>query len=564
MSNLLEKIGKLADVLRMEGLAGVKRTFKYLSRKRREKQNYQKWVAREQRKFEANREFLIDSIDEFSHKPLMSIVMPVYNVDEKWLRVCIDSVINQIYPKWELCIADDASPSPHVKKVLEEYTQNDERIKVIFRPENGHISAASNSALELATGEWTVLLDHDDELAPDALYYVVKEINDHPQTQMVYSDEDLIDENGRRFEPKFKPDWSPDLFYSLNLITHLSAYRTDLLRKIGGFRTGFEGSQDYDLALRAIEQISESEIRHIPRILYYWRTLETSVALNPNAKSYAHERARNAIRESLERCGINAKVTESYPPLHRVIYDLPETVKVSVIFCGSKDLAEKFLKIAGHDNIELIATESEVTPSAADLNAAVKKATGEILVFVERGVTYVSDGWLREIASFAWQKNTGAVGVKTLYKNRSMHHGGIVLGLKGTVGFAYRGEPAWRLDSMMRAQVVNNFSAVSGVCMATRRELFDEVGGFDAENFSRGLHDVDYCLRLGERGYRIVWTPHAEIEKDTKTNTEAIVENPDAQEVINFQNKWSEKIERDPYYNPNLSLDSEDISVKIA
>ena len=255
---ILEKVAKANRIRKEKGLRGVKQSLWRLYRHYSEKKKYQKWIKTHQITDEKRQQILTE-IESFQRTPKISVVMPVYDVAEKWLRICIESVLHQLYENWELCIADDCSPSPHIRKILEEYAEKDNRIKVVFRPENGHISAASNSALELATGEFCVLLDHDDELSEDALFYVAKELNEFSDMQMIYSDEDLIDERGRRFQPKFKPDFSRDLMYSLNLITHLSAYRTELLRKIGGFRLGAEGSQDYDLALRVIEEIDENQ-----------------------------------------------------------------------------------------------------------------------------------------------------------------------------------------------------------------------------------------------------------------------------------------------------------------
>ncbi|MCA1625074.1 MAG: glycosyltransferase [Acidobacteria bacterium] len=323
MNVLRRKTRRAIEIWKMRGWLGVKEHTKQLYRKRREEKVYLKWIRKFDTLTDGDREQIRQKIRGFKLKPLISVVMPIYNIEEKWLRLCIESVIKQLYGNWELCIADDHSPSPHVRKVLEEYAAKDKRIKVIFRAENGHISAASNSALELATGEFVALLDHDDELAEHALFYVAEEINRFPETEMIYSDEDMIGENGRRYEPKFKPDWSRDLFYSLNLITHLSVYRTEVLQRIGGFRAGLEGSQDYDLALRVIEQIPENHIRHIPKILYHWRAIRGSVAYSSEEKPYAHERAREAIRQHLERSEKKAIVRQTVYNLHRVQYELP-------------------------------------------------------------------------------------------------------------------------------------------------------------------------------------------------------------------------------------------------
>lgn len=542
-----------------------------LSRKQRERLNYQVRLRKADAAdaLAASSTSSIENIRKeialWPRRPLISVVLPVYNVPEKWLRFCIDSVTRQFYANWELCIADDASTEPHIRKILEEYAAQDARIKVMFRGQNGHISAASNSALEMARGEFTVLLDHDDELAPLALYYVAKEINAYPQAQMIYSDEDLIDEKGRRSAPKFKPDWSPDFFYSLNLVTHLSAYRTELIKKIGGFRLGFEGSQDYDLALRVTEQIPETAIRHIPVVLYHWRAIKGSVALDPEEKPYAHDRAKKALSEHFERKGITAKVTKGYSVLHKVNYDLPAEIKVSIVCITAAEQLKKDLDKSSHKNIEILevtAAEDKTDSLTQRLNLAAKKATGDILIFLEKDVESVSDNWAGEMAALARQKEIGAVGAKLLYKNGTIHHGGIVLGVGGSVGFAHRGFLADTQENILRAQVINNFSAVSGACMVTRRQVFLELGGFDEENFVNGLYDVDYCLRLREKGCRIVWTPYAELIMEDKTATEKTVENKNSEEVKTFQKKWGHLLKSDPYYNPNLSLSGEVFSIR--
>lgn len=560
-SGIPKLIKRSFESLRKSGLRGLLQQIQVFSWKQKQAADYQLWIREKDTMTPADIQTLKQKAGALNDKPLISVVLPVYNVDDKWLRLCIESVANQIYPYWELCVADDASNMPHIRKTLEEYAARDDRIKVVFRPENGHISAASNSALELATGEFTVLLDHDDELASHALYHVAAEINEHPETQMIYSDEDLIDEQGKRRDPKFKPDWSPDLFYSLNLVTHLSAYRTELLKKNDGFRTGFEGSQDYDLAIRITEQIPAAAIRHIPKILYHWRAISGSVALDPEEKPYAHDRAKKALSEHFTRKGISATVTEGYSVLHRINYDLPEEVTVSLIFGGTEEAAETVLKKAGHKKVELITIDTGSGSHAERLNAAAKKATGDVLLFFKDGIEAASENWLREMASLALQKEIGAVGAKLLYRNGIIHHGGIVLGIEGSAGFAHRGLPGWFAENLLRAQVVNNFSAVLGSCMATRRDLFEESGGFDKALFANGLFDVDYCLRLQESGYRITWTPYAEFFMDEKAATEAAVENKDSKEVKAFQRKWAGVIENDPYYNPNLTREREDFSV---
>jgi GT2 family glycosyltransferase len=511
-------------------------------------------------------------------------VLPVYNVEEKWLRKCIDSVIGQLYENWELCIADDASPSPHIKKVLDEYAASDKRIKVTFRPENGHISAASNSALELATGEYTVLLDHDDELSEDALFYVAKEIRDFPDTDMIYSDEDLIDEMGRRSHPKFKPDFSRDLFYSLNLITHISAYRTDILRTIGGFRVGLEGSQDYDLALRVIEHIPEKHIRHIPRVLYHWRAIRGSVAYSGDEKPYAHERARDALRAHFERTGVAVKVTETVYNLHRVRYVLPEVPpKVSLVLTSSlppddlEDALSEFLKCTGYPNfgilviadvdsrkadlpptgdIQIVKPERENT--AASINAAIAQCDGEVLCFADLSFRPRNTDWLTELCRFATRPEIGAVGGRVLSPDGSVAAGGLIIGAGEAAEVAYRGFPCDFGGIMGRNVLPGNFSAVSGACMAIRRDVFERFGGLD-EKLPQHLYDADLCLKIREAGFRVVFTPFAElITGDIPPNS---LGKPSHEEAQYFRDKWKRYCESDPFYNPNLSKKDASFSI---
>ncbi len=576
-----------------KGWRGIIQELNWLHYRLREKRNYQKWLKQHEINDET-RAAVRRRIEGFQSKPLISIVLPVYDVGEKWLRLCIESVIKQIYENWELCIADDASPSPHIRNILEEYAAKDGRIKVIFRPENGHISAASNSALELATGEFTVLLDHDDELSIDALFWVVNEINDFPETMMIYSDEDLISVNGKRFDPKFKPDWSRDHFYSANIVTHLSAYKTEVLRRIGGFRIGLEGSQDYDLALRAIEQISEKQIRHIPRILYHWRVVKGSVALSGDEKPYAHKRAPEAIRSHFQRIGKKARVIPTIYNLHRVRYELPSPPpKVSLILTALEDFefTQKSLKdilgktsYADFETIlispgknaarfdELISKMSgrsiKIINSsgrnlARDLNFAVSKSNGEILCFTEINLLPLSNDWLTELSGFALQEEIGAVGGKIFKTDQTLLHGGLIIGTDKIVETAHPDMPRKKNGHISRAKIINNFSAVSVACMATRRENFLSAGGFDAENLPNNFFDADYCLKLKEQKFRVVFTPYAELIQKDKNRQSHLNTSPTAGETKFFTRKWQKYIMSDPAYNPNFSKKDGSFSINI-
>ena len=281
------------------------------------------------------------SIDGFMHKPVISIIMPTYNTPDKYLRLCIESVIQQSYPHWELCIADDRSPSPHIRPILEEYAQRDQRIKYVVRETNGHISAASNSALDLATGEFVALLDHDDELSPYALYFMAQAINRYPDAAVIYSDEDKIDEAGSRFEPHFKSDWNPDLFFSQNYVSHLGVYRRTLLEQISGFRLGVEGSQDQDLLLRCLPHINATQIIHVPRILYHWRTLPGSTAMAAGEKTYTTDAGIKALEDYFQQTGQQVRVEMGkVPNTYRVHYPIPTPEPLVSLLIPTRDKVE--------------------------------------------------------------------------------------------------------------------------------------------------------------------------------------------------------------------------------
>ncbi len=553
---LIQKFTTLGTAIRFHGISGAMPHISTFWRKFGDRRDYQKLIKQDEISTKL-REELRSKIGKFDSRPLISIILPVYNVDETWLRKCIDSVIAQVYPNWELCIADDASTRPYIRPMIEEYIGKDQRIKAVFRPRNGHISAASNSALELAAGDFTVLLDHDDELSEDALYWVASELNEHPEAEMIYSDEDLIDEKGRRSDPKFKPDFSRDLLYSLNLVTHLSSYRTDLLRKIGGFRTGLEGSQDYDLALRVIEQIPETAIRHIPRILYHWRTIPTSVAGNTGAKPYAFAKAREAIGSHFDRTGIEATVEAVIGDLNRAQYQLPDPLpRVSLVIDAGN--ADPFGSRTDYPDLEMIAVDTAGKLSTR-LNSAAELSTGQVLCFVDGTLNPLSPDWLREMVSLAMQPKIGAVGAKLLSTNGGIDQTGLILGGSDLVRKAHFGFPNDHNGNFFRAALIGNYSAVSSRCLVIRRYAFEEMNGFDDKHFAGNFFDVDLCLRLWEHGYRVVYTPYAELIETYKRLQ--IPVNEAEREYL--QSRWESQLKHDPFNNPHFTDEGETFRYRV-
>jgi glycosyltransferase involved in cell wall biosynthesis len=519
--------------------------------------------------------------------------MPVYNPDLLHLSSAIDSVRAQIYENWELCIADDASTDASVAPILKQYTSADSRIKVTFRERNGHIAACSNSALELATGEWVALVDQDDHLSEHALAVVAATIGEHPQAGLIYSDEDKIDQSGARCLPFFKPDWNPELLLGQNYISHLGVYRRALLREIGGFREGYEGAQDYDLVLRCAEKLQPHQIKHIPRVLYHWRMVEGSVAAVAEAKPYAPKAARRAIADHLQRRNIAAAVVPcpENQEWHRVIYDLPEPYPLVSVVIPTRDqvtllqrclasIREKTdyapieIVIVDNASIELethtflrdlaqnasvqVVTDPDEFNFSRLINRGARVARGQILALVNNDIETKTSGWLREMVSHAVRPEVGTVGARLWYPDGTLQHAGVVLGLHGVASHAFQRFPPQPVSPMNRTFVLSqNYSAVTAACMVLQKMIFDDVGGFD-ENLPNNFNDVDFCLRLRERGWQIIWTPYADlIHHESASRGRDFGPTEHAQlyrEAVYMQGKWGNMLQRDPFYSPNLSL----------
>ena len=532
-----------------------------------------------------------EQIAQFHYSPLISVLLPVYNSNLKWLRRAILSVQKQLYPRWELCIVDDASTDRKIWPFLQRCARQDRRIKLTRRTENGHISAASNDALRLATGDFVALLDHDDELAPTALYFVALALNENRELQLLYSDEDKLDAQSRRSDPYFKSDWNPELLLAQNFVSHLGVYRTDLVRRVGGFRIGFEGSQDYDLTLRCIEQIRPEQIEHLPRVLYHWRMADESTASYATAKPYAQEAARRAVQEHLDRTGIAAAVMpQHYGVYLRTKYALPAERPIVSIVIPTRDRASCLQKCldgifekTDYRKYEVIVLdneshEAETLEFLAALekrervrveriegafnysrlnNRGVELSRGSFIALLNNDVEVINDGWLSEMVSRALRPEVGMVGARLWYPNRTIQHGGVILGAGGVAGHAHVGL-RHEHGYFARAHLAQNLSAVTAACAVVRREVYLQLGGFDEVNLPVTFNDVDFCLRLREAGYWIVWTPHAELVHHESASRGFDDSTPKQvrflAEIDYMKAKWGDKLLRDPFYNPNLSL----------
>jgi GT2 family glycosyltransferase len=491
---------------------------------------YPAWVREHASLDPGERSRMAARVEAFARRPLISVVTPVFDTPEPLLRAAIDSVLAQVYPHWELCVADDASSLPHVREVLEEYRRRDARIKVAYRQRTGNISAASNAALALASGDFIALLDHDDELAPEALFRVALEVNAFPEAAMLYSDEDKLGFGGERTHPNFKPDWNYDLFLSHNIAAHLGVYRADLVRDAGGFREGFEGAQDYDLALRVVEAVHPRRIRHVPGVLYHWRMVAGSTAVNAFEKDYAADRAKRAVEEHLARQHIRADV-EAIGLLgaQRIRYPLPDP----------RPRVETIRLPRGSDG-------------ARARNEIARRARGEYLVFLAPGVEPARDDAIDEVVSQAHRAGIGAVAGK-LWSHGAVLHAGSFLG----AGYAHRGRKRGDPGYMMRADLAQSMTVVSGDCLCVRKSLFEEAGGFD-ETLDRAFHDVDFCLRLIRMGRRNLFTPFAEFRLEGAAQPlppcDAEAMEQFREEASILRARWPSELAEDPQYNPNLSL----------
>lgn len=552
------------------------------------------------RKFDTLRQSDISEIrqhiDSFIKKPLISVLMPACEASIDYLKSAVQSVFGQIYENWELCIAADEVNDPEVVSYLESVSGKDDRVKIVSREMGGYVSIAENSALEMATGEFATILGRNDVLSLHALYFVALKVNEIDGLNVIYSDKDEIDRNGIRGDGCFKSSWNPDLFFSCDLISHLAAYRTSVLREIGGFRVEFEGAQDYDLALRCVKASTASQICHIPRVLYHSRR-ENGPGCDPdNGIGQAGQRALSDYFK--DQPGVSVSCGH-LAGTYRVQYPVPTPAPRVTVIIPTRDggpLLKKCIHSLFHgtsyENLEVIVVDNqsesrETVDYLQSLSAkigvmvlkydfpfnyssinnfAVKHASGDVLCFLNDDVEASEPDWLKEMVSHAWRPEIGAVGAKLLYADGFIQHAGVVMGIGGFAGHAHKLYPAAHPGYAGRAMLTQNFSAVTGACLVMRREVFQAVGGFDEENLPVAFNDVDLCLRVREAGYRILWTPYAVLYHYESYSRGDDQMSPEKRARFNGEksfmlSRWRTDQFNDPYYNENLTLDREDFAI---
>lgn len=616
-SRMLRKLTRWSASRLDETVSGTRKCLTEISRERRqtyedillqhysalftapvESHGYQEWIE----SVEAVSQPLDTEITALlgsDQKPLLSVIMPVCNTDPGLLKSTIESVLLQSYDHWELCIADDASTTPETLDVLRQYAVAEERINVVYQPQRGGIAMNTNAALALARGDYCVFLDHDDLLAPHALYEIAAVVVARPDLKLIYSDEDKIDEHGDRVDPHFKPDWNPDLLLAQNYICHLSAISRELLVQVGCCRAGYEGAQDHDLLLRVSKYISDSEVHHIPQVLYHWRMTAESTASTASAKNYSTESGVAAVADYLESSGVSATVSAGkYPNTYRVHREVPDPAPMvsiiiptrdgldilsqcissirertaypnyEIIVVDNRSVQEETLgflrQINEEENIRVIPYHEEFNYSAIN-NFAVAQAKGSVITLLNNDIEVISPEWLCEMVANAIRPEIGCVGAKLLYKNNMVQHAGVILGIGGVAGHAHKYFDAEAAGYFSRLHLTQNMSAVTAACLTVEKQIFLSVGGLNENDLKVAFNDVDFCLGVRALGLKNLWTPyallyhHESVSRGREDTQEKQIRF--TSEALFMQKKWGKTLSCDPAYNRNLTRSREDFSL---
>lgn len=571
LSVLWSRARKAAGFARTYGLSSLKA--RYVGQR-----EYQKWIVAHDTLTDSARQEVVKELEMLGYQPLISVVVPVYDVAERYLREAIESVRGQLYQNWELCLVDDCSSNVSLREVIESYARIDTRIRYQLLPSNSGISEATNAAVAFARGEYVGLLDHDDLLREQTLSAVACELNRYPDAELVFTDEDRLSQSGQRCKPYFKAGWNPELMLSHNAVCHFMVIRSSTFRELGGMRTVCNGAQDWDLALRVGEQVGPEKIRHIPQVLYHWRESPDSTALNLNAKPYVRDAQQRTLSEHLARRGEGEAKLEALPytsmwrprffvstPLPKISVVVPKHVlvhaplaarwlgrlakeypSVEVIVAGLDGDTSELEEFTGRDVSHPPNCESPRNINYASIfNLGASIASGEFLCFISGEITRANPSWLAELVGQALRADVGAVGPVILSEHGTVQSAGLTL-CHGEVQALFRGVQARSLGTMCRLAVARDVSALSAACLMVRRAAFEQVRGFDPKQFSGALYDVDLCLKLRAHYYRLISTPLAQVE--VRSEPETI----DMRTLEEAKKQWPEFFERDPLWNPNL------------
>ena len=560
--------------------------------------NYQHWIKREASKQKRLLEIITDSTQPSN---VVSILLPTYNSNPKFLEQCITSVLQQSYQKWQLCIVDDASTEHEHFDLIESFVAQDHRIDFHRKSENTHISDTTNACLKMAKGDHVLLLDHDDMLAPHTLLMMVGRLQFSPNLKLIYADEDKIDIHNARYEPHFKPEWNPDLLYSQNYIGHPVLLETERVRSIGGLRIGVEGSQDHDLLLRYTADLITKHIHRIPHVLYHWRAHNASTAANSKAKNYTTTAGIKALKDHFSTQNINAEVSQGkFPNTYKINWPIPKPLPLVTLIVPTSDgydilktCIKSILEKTTYRNYEILIIDNRTSCEktlnfikdsvnnnanvrtskwdnpfnySAINNYAVTQSKGSIVGLINNDIEVISPDWLTEMVSHAIRPDIGCVGAKLYYPNNKIQHAGVILGIGGIAGHSHKHFPRNSSGYFTRLHLTQNLSAVTAACLVVRKEIYNQVNGLDEKNLSVAFNDVDFCLKVRELGYRNLLTPWAELYHH-ESISRGLEDTPEkqkrAQKEANYmKHKWKNQLAHDPAYNPNLTLSCENFSLK--
>lgn len=561
---------------------------------------YQKWIQKHlpsEMQLQTQREMA----RAFKMHPKISIIVPLYNTPEIFLRKMIFSCQAQTYENWELCLSDGSGKNSSIRKLLEHLAAEDTRINVVYHDTSLRIAENTNAAIGLSTGDYIAFMDHDDELTPNALFECVKKLNQDPEIKVFYSDEDKMSNDGHKFfQPHFKPDFNIDLLCSVNYICHLFVIKREILENVGLIRKEFEGAQDYDFILRCVETVSPQLICHIPKILYHWRSHEGSTSENPDSKAYAFEAGQRAVESHYKRVGIKAIVEKGeYLGLYRTKFVLDEKPLISIIIPNKDHIDDlkrcidsieikstyknyeyiivennsvneetfEFYKVLEKENskVKVVYWQGIFNYSAIN-NYGVKYAKGEYILLLNNDTEIINEDCLEELLGYCTRNDVGAVGARLYYEDDTIQHAGVVIGFGGIAGHCFVMQPRGYSGYCHRIICAQDYSAVTAACMMIKKKAFYEVDGL-SEELMVAFNDVDFCMKLRRAGYLIVYNPYAELYH-YESKSRGLEDTPEKvarfnREIAIFEKKWPEILKNgDPFYNPNLTLESQNFSLK--